>query len=201
MSDTEAEYRWPTYNPGPPKHIYALGVISLNYNQLEQLLIYICYFSVDPSAIFLFDGMRNGERIAAVKTIASRAEDKEMRAHIECVATYFSICSNNRNILLHCRSESEDNEDIFQLIKNTDEGFKHYPVKLGTLRSVADSMHRGVEYFNAISKILLALNYRKLHPDHPIDVPAWPKIPRPPKSLCPHPPPTTQQGSSGQPQS
>jgi hypothetical protein len=70
MSDTD--YEWPKYPTGPKDHVYALGVISLNFNLYEFSMIVLLerYFD-KPVAEFIFDKLSTEERGSLIRRLVS----------------------------------------------------------------------------------------------------------------------------------
>jgi hypothetical protein len=85
------------------EHVFGLGLISLRYNVLEYAFKFLISNYVEPSiANLLFDKASNEQRATALRSLLNDMEkDTEVVAHTEHLLTYFSICSENRNILMH----------------------------------------------------------------------------------------------------
>lgn len=85
------------------EHIFGLGLISLQFNKFEGALKYMMELYVDYTvSALLFDKASNEQRAKALRTLVNAKEkDKEIVGHIEHLLTYFAICAENRNVLLH----------------------------------------------------------------------------------------------------
>lgn len=110
MSDGSTEYSrddpWPTYDVGPSAHAHALGVLSINYNALENIFLDLhIALSGAPEflTIYIFEKSANPSRNEIFNKMLERVTDANMRAHLAHFAKAFDICSRNRNTLLHSR--------------------------------------------------------------------------------------------------
>jgi hypothetical protein len=85
------------------EHVFGLGLISLRYNLFESALRFILFNYVQfPVLDLLYERASNEQRAHAIRTLAKINEfDPETRDHIDHLLTYFSICAENRNILMH----------------------------------------------------------------------------------------------------
>src|SRR6516164_5492497 len=85
------------------EHVFGLGLISLRYNVFESSLRFILANYVEPAAVdLLFEKASNEQRALAIRTLAKRKEDdRQVLDHIDHLLKFFSICAENRNVLMH----------------------------------------------------------------------------------------------------
>jgi hypothetical protein len=103
--DKRAESIWPTLPDPLTDHVYAIGKLSNNYNNLEGLLLCViqhyCSLSNEITA-FLFEKLPNHVRIEWLeKTIALDETDSAVISSIKHFLSAFNICTKNRNLLVH----------------------------------------------------------------------------------------------------
>lgn len=174
---------WPTYPVGPKDSLFALGVASSEFAQLEGALQFI--FALVYGIHFL-DGIKIASKIgneASIELIKIKLPGRDdWSQQTRDAVTYFlegfSICLENRNRLMH--SSFADNENI--LYKLTKKGrFQQATPTLPELHQVADDMKAfltfGVTLRNAI---VTALSRSTASPN--ADVP-WPDRPPLPRSM------------------
>src|SRR6266511_2764539 len=97
---------WPPESVGPEKHLHALGVISAYYNLYEETLQFLFGYHIERPDVaeFLFRRQNNAERLATIRFSFNQHEkDPNVLDHIEYLITHYSICHDNRNILMHSR--------------------------------------------------------------------------------------------------
>lgn len=186
------------WSPEFREHVYGLGLISLNYNLFESTLQYILWnYTSLATTRFFFDKWNNEERIAAIRHFAREEEEEEIvLSHIDHLMTYFSICAENRNILMHSRqspARDKPGPEYLSLEKRLRNGAKNvFHLDLNTLRRVSNEIIRGVTYSVEINDYL---GYRqplnRLVRPGPPSLPSKPKLPR---KLDPHRPIVKLQG-------
>jgi len=181
MSETP---HWPAYQIGPRDSIFAIGVVSVNYAQLE--------FAVNAMfAAILEIGLEASSRLTA--KIGPEMKDKLMRemlpsrtwtADVAELALYFieahKICYENRNQLIHSRL-SVGSTKATLLYKHARSGktILANPL-LSELRQVADDMH-ALTWFGIHLSNMINVNLRKIDPQEgDFAFPTWPeKLPLP----------------------
>ena len=96
------------------------------------------------SAANWFHRSNNRDRVEMLKAIVTKNEhDHDIRDCVLWALQCFDICTNNRNVLVHARSEHQYRSSTMRLSKKhrTDPNrTSHYPLKLNDLREVADDM-------------------------------------------------------------
>jgi hypothetical protein len=137
-------------------------LIAINYNIFEfGLALLLEYYAAAPVSEFFFDRINNQERIAAIQHFSKLKErDPKVISLIDHLLSYFSTCSQNRNILMHSKhSEGTHPAGILPLEKrSTDEPARllYFYLLLPELRRVADQTMRGVSFLKDILEYLRA---------------------------------------------
>ncbi len=68
----KSNYVWPNYPTGPKDHLYALGVISLNFNLYEySLIIFLEEHFLKDVAQFIFDKLNNEDRSRLIRLLTN----------------------------------------------------------------------------------------------------------------------------------
>jgi hypothetical protein len=174
------------------EHVYGLGLISLRYNVFESALKFILSNYSEPAVVdFLFEKSSNEQRIAAIRHLANiKEQNPQIRDHIDYLLTFFSICAENRNILMHSRQSwnFESKDGSLALEKRLKAGGKNiYQLDIAKLKRVANDMVAGVGYLVEVDTLIREpppleglLNFAPAYP--------WPQRPPLPKKLDPHQP-------------
>jgi hypothetical protein len=104
----------------------------------------------------LFEKASNEQRAFAIKTLADFKEPHpDVIEHVRHLLTYFSICAENRNILMHSRHSwtVEPEDGSIALAKRLKAGGKNvYQLDLPTIKRVAKDMITGVTYLMQVDK-------------------------------------------------
>lgn len=113
MPDTEktenSEEKWPsTYNPGPEKHLHALGVIAITFANLQAAMDALYLGKAEKeglphelSTIYYF-GLSEDKRLGALRTIFEKYEkDARVVDLVRNLIQYVEWCAHCRNNLLH----------------------------------------------------------------------------------------------------
>ncbi len=137
---------------GARDYLEALGVLSLRYDRLQLALIRLIesYLIGIPDSILnqILFPMNNSQRLNLLKQIAVEMEQcEEVRELIAYFQKGFSICTENRNIVLHAGGHLGDTH--FHFIKNRrgppfDNGV--YSVSLKGLRAICDSISEMTDF-------------------------------------------------------
>jgi hypothetical protein len=152
MSDRD--YQWPVYQVGPADHLYALGVISLNFNLYEYSLVMFLeqHFAKDVSA-FLTVKLTNEERSQLIRIIMNTDPDPAVSEEVEFLLRHFATCTENRHNLLHSRPGipilGKNKDQVLSLEKfgrGDPEKLLAFQLEIGDLRRAADEMRAGFEY-------------------------------------------------------
>jgi hypothetical protein len=154
MSDSADNWPLPDYNPGPPKHLHALGVISIAFNSFEASMFGLYRHHLDLNKVpyeftdFIHVSLNDHLRLNLLKIVF---EKYEMDAHtvIGNLIQYFEWCCDARNKLLHAEHypASFGKQDTLYLAKRKNKKTtKHvYMVfDLQMLRETADKIICGI---------------------------------------------------------
>jgi hypothetical protein len=185
------------------EHVYGLGLISLRYNMFESALKFILSNYAEPAVVdLLFEKSSNEQRTGAIRYLANLKEkNPQVRDHIDYLLTFFSICAENRNILMHSRQSwnFQSEEGSLALEKRLKAGGKNiYQLDLRMLKRVSNDMVAGIGYLIDVDKLIREppplRGLLDLGPAHPL-------LERPPlpNKLNPHQPVVNLQADSSQP--
>lgn len=158
MTVSEDTWPLPTYNPGQPKHLHALGVIAVLFAQLERSVESLYHAeaqrrNVPQDLIDLYFYTLNEEkRLEAIRLIYGDYKTKHPQMHvlISNLLEYFHWCRNCRNQLLHAENYPAafggDPETLYltKRIGKQNPRSGYIQLKLPKLRSIADKMRDGV---------------------------------------------------------
>ena len=189
--------KWPTYELGPPEYIHALGAVSATFNYLESRfkVLFRIYTRLPPKAsAHLFAKLDNQARVELFRKCFEEATSslkyKEALSHF---ISGYSICAQNRNILLHSqaiplqRTDTGEREVVFFKAPNdfplTDNMFN---LSLRKLQSIADSTYAFAVFGSNLAAYVTRRSQRFPADYHRIPV-SWPKKPALPKILTPRP--------------
>jgi hypothetical protein len=151
---SEPDYPWPSYIVGPKEHLYALGVISLNFNLYEYSLIVFLeqHFSKDVAA-FLSDKLNNVERSQLIRLVMNKDIYPSVIDEVEYILRHFSICADNRHTLLHSRPNpllnvfgQQQTLALEKFKRGEPEKILAFRLDIGELRRTADEMHAGFAF-------------------------------------------------------
>ena len=181
MFDDNDKWPLPDYITGPTKHLHALGVVSLNFNIFESLWASLLSHYIGwQTASFLLSGRVTDEWRVAVTRHYANLKEKELPilSRIELVANAYSICAENRNILMHSKqffSGLKANEDRLSMLKKSNDGnILKFHFRLEQLRGVADDMMLGCK---CMWSILEYLDWRDAPDVGAPNYSAWPDTP------------------------
>lgn len=217
MSDTD--YPWPRYQTGPKDHLYALGVISLNFNIYEYSLIVFLeeYFDKNVAA-FLTDKLSNEERSHLIRLATQNDPyyDAALIDEVEFILRHFATCAENRHNLLHSRraaltrgvfGEQEKEIQLEKFKRGDPETLLTYRLDIGDLRRAADEMHAGFIFMLDLWRYFFdRRHYHTVRERAEADgvspellaqnlaYPTLPKRPPEPRKINPHRPDEVQQG-------
>ena len=159
MSDSEDSWPLPNYDPGKPKHLHAVGVISMNYNAFERTLYSLYRLHLDRKKIPLRLGelyyftLNEQSRLAAIRAVFDEYERNEkVREVAESSLKFFDWCSNVRNSILHAHHYpllSGSSDEALHLTKrknkrSSEQGYLRFD--LPQLRAFGDAFHHGNQH-------------------------------------------------------
>lgn len=150
---------WPAYPTGPRDSIFALGVISIKFAELESILIALFGNTFDfgrdeATVIAAKVGGKAVLELTAQQLAKTRWSDeaKDLMAHF---ITAFGICFENRNHLMHSTLAWSQHTILYKTSKQGNT-IASIP-KTSDLRRIADDMetyqHFGRKLCNAISNL------------------------------------------------
>jgi hypothetical protein len=193
MTDADTD-QWPlpNYPTVGPKHAHAMGVISLNFNNLEFAFFRLFGHHFErtkmPLAMTwgLHSQLQDSRRPATLKQIFSTAEaDEAVREHVEHAVSMFFICRDNRNWLFHSRMSHQPVGEM-RLTKTVREDWSKVnvlDVTVSDLRRIADEMYVCWEYVFEIWSYLQRRDLKDELPafwvaTSPTTLPQKPALPR-----------------------
>jgi hypothetical protein len=145
----------PEYLPGPPDHILMLGVIALNYGQLENMFRHV--FSAvtrmnDIQVAAIFQRIPNNIRQTVLSEVMAQTTlPDQLKDRVKYFTDGFKICAENRHDLMHSHSggvftsKSKGTRGLlFSKHSRAGNEFVCAP-DLQELRTVADEIH---DYMN-----------------------------------------------------
>jgi hypothetical protein len=153
MPDDSDNWPAPRYDIGQPKHIHALGVAAVMYNQLEFSLFCLLmdYTGMSSETTqWLFANTNNNLRLELLKRSAPEKEyDAATLKHVLHFADCFDICAENRNILMHSMVQRADDDAVLNFAKssrNNPTKVNRLHLRLGDIRRVADEIASSCTY-------------------------------------------------------
>lgn len=185
---------WPAYHPGQREETLALGVIALNYGQLENLYRTVFAYVTGMNefqAAALFHRLPNNHRKDVLYDLMAKTTlPTELKKLVQYFAAGFGACADNRHDIMHSASggrhisTSKGTSGIL-LSKYTKAGNKlqcYATVEL--LRSIADEIHAyavfGSKIAGAVSDFRSAQDHGRV--DDFLRTPS-PKKPPPPARM------------------
>jgi len=176
---------WPAYPIGPRESIFAMGVASIKFVELESVLSFIfgTVFGLrlnDKDALAAKMG-----RGAVVDLIRERLPEtmwpQSQQDDVVYFLTGFDVCASNRNQLAHSALAwiGDDTTILYKTVRTGKTQAAAPP--LDQLRAVADDMHAYWQYGQALGN---AINNRLFDPPLlPAAAFPWPDRPAPPRKL------------------
>lgn len=138
---------WPAYETGSQDIVHAMGVVSLNFNNLEWILQLTCLFwgrNPHPVTGFLFEKLSGPNRTEFVKKIAEFGiPEDHYRASTTAFAEGFDECAHNRNILMHSQltGRTQEPSKITASKRTRSGGLQTFHFTADEIRRVADEIH------------------------------------------------------------
>lgn len=169
MLDSEDTWPEPNYNPGPAKHLHALGVVSVTYNAFEEGLVSLyrhhllkANLPIELIDLYYFQ-LDEGRRLRAIKSIFKKDEkNPEVIKAVENVLDYFNWCWDARNKLLHAEpypstfSGTSGRLHLTKRVSKKDHTIGYISPDLPTLRDIANKIEAGKR---ACAAIIVYLRY------------------------------------------
>jgi hypothetical protein len=186
LSDMSENPIWPAYQIGSHETIYAIGVASIKFAQLEYAMgaIFRTVLDINHDDVSVFIAQtRNYQTLLQLLSakMNSTYYPEEVREKLEAFVKGFKICTDNRNLLMHSNINASLEDAIMLHKANKDGRIIACRPTIEELRQVADDMnayfHFGVLLANAVAS----------HGGDYANPPAlpfpWPDIPPRPKLL------------------
>jgi hypothetical protein len=200
-SEVNPPVPWPTYEIGPEKHVYALGVVCVNFNYLEFILLSHYFFFLPVAHAFsslLFGKVQSNRiRLELLQTIAERhIANAAIRENVLHFVSGFELCADNRNTLMHSMynvGRSEDPNVVSASKWSRSGNLSSYRFNLDEIRRVADEIASFANF--GFATAMFAFNQSRAQaglPGMPWP-PTLPEKPPLPKKLEEVPPPTDQE--------
>jgi hypothetical protein len=199
MSDSRDTWPQPKYNPGPAKHLHAIGVIANNYCDFEDRLFDIFIHHLDnhkvPKATYepFYFEMSERKRLDFIQVIFSIYEkDPQVMACVAALIKYFEWCVETRNYLMHAKPYSAmfgGDPDKIYLSKRANKRtsrLAYLVLDLPTLRNAADNIQAGLRCCTDLHLFLRLRDTPREHWSVALKALApqpLPNIPAPPESL------------------
>ncbi len=155
MSDSADSWPLPDYDPGPPKHLHALGAISIVFNSFEESMFGLYRHHLDLNKVpyelsdFIHVSLNDDLRLKLLKIVFDKYEkDSHVITVIYNLMQYFGWCCDARNKLLHAERypASFSNQDTLYLARRKNsKTTKHVYMlfDLPMLRETADKINCG----------------------------------------------------------
>jgi hypothetical protein len=176
---------WPPYSIGPRESIFALGVISGKFVELESILEFIfgTILRLDPEqtrVIFAKLGCGSCLQMSS-DCLAETGWTDDTKDYVTHFLKAVNICADNRNVLMHSHVVWRFGERTVLFKKSRSGGDLSLSTTLAELRRVADEMNvfctYGRQLGNAINNTLTD------PPVFPVTAYPWPTKPPLPSKL------------------
>jgi hypothetical protein len=160
LSDMKDDPAWPSYHVGSHDTIYAIGVASIKFAQLEYAMgaIFRTVLDINHDDVMVFLAQtRNYETIRQLLSakMNSTYYPEEVREKLKRFVTGFKICADNRNLLMHSNINASLEEPIMLHKANKGGRIVACRPSIQELRQVADDMNTyfifGVMLANAVA--------------------------------------------------
>lgn len=190
MAET-APVKWPPYKLGPEPHIHALGVIAINYNSLEHALFVLLREYLGTHHVLHASIFQSLSISSTLSLFASAVELHEkhppLRERLVAFCPLFSICFNNRNLLMHANArEADATDDLLALAKRSKSKphiFNDLKLDLPELRQIADDTRAVFVYAYKLWDFILKRARRFPGLPEPLQTTPLPALPDIPSGL------------------
>lgn len=178
---------WPPYSIGPSDSIFALGVISVKFVELESVFQFIF------ETILGLDAEKDQGNIVfarlGTKPALQASEDclpktrwsDEVKDQVSHFLAAMDVCAENRNFLMHSHLAWRFGDETMLFKKSRAGNDLYLSIPLAQLRQVADEMNAYRNYGRMLAN---AINNTKGDvPIFPVTAYPWPKKPDLPLKL------------------
>ena len=168
---------WPSYDVGPRDCIFALGVVSLSYAQLEFAFsgMFKTVTGIDRNtAELLLPRIRNDIRLNLMRErLPQHGWPLDITDRVSSFLDAFDICAANRNDLMHSNVFLTADAIILYKTSNSGRTLSCNPT-LKELHQIADDIHTLTDYGLVLSNVI---NLSLLASENSHPVPPWPDAP------------------------
>ncbi len=157
MSDPDDVWPSPHYNPGPEKHLHALGVIAITFANFQAGMdaLYVQRASKEnlpPEIVTIYYfSLSEDKRLVALKALFDKYErNTRIKDLVYNLIAYFEWCQHCRNSLLHAELYPPalgGLPDTLYLTKKRSKGSSttvYIRLTLKEMRNIADNIRKGV---------------------------------------------------------
>jgi hypothetical protein len=150
MVGPTSEREWPDYMPLPRKDVFAIGVIALNYCQLENILralfSSITQLNEFQTQAFFHRLANNVRRDVLSELLAKTTIPDELRSLIDYFVTGFMACADNRHFVMHSSSGGLHHSEtghglVLERYSRTGNRLTCF-LTFDDLKQIADDIHR-----------------------------------------------------------
>lgn len=144
----DQEEAWPSYDVGIKEHAHAVGVLSFNYNTLEnELLQLLALYDGAPEDVvaFIFEKFSTDARLEWLRRLVKtrRAISPAIAKALLAFCDAYKVCTDNRNLIVHSRISALWTGTSALMLSKRSRGQgkeSHQDVDLKTIRRVADEV-------------------------------------------------------------
>lgn len=181
---------WPSYPAGNCEGIFALGVASIKYAELEEIFALIFAVATDtPGWLATMIHAKSGSE-ACVQLINQVLPPENIIgppiravAEIRYFLKGFETCKDNRDHLMHSAMFHQSADDHAILYKTSKRGKSIITLQpLPKMRQVADDMRAYLEYGRALVNAI-SVRRPEAWPVFPVALFPWPNRPAPPHKV------------------
>jgi hypothetical protein len=180
------EQEWPTYPIGPRDSLFAIGVVSTKFTELESIFRFmfstIFSFSTDDGNMIYAKIGNEAAVDLARRRLVITTWPKHARDDVAHFLKAFEICKANRDGLMHA-SLAWHSQNIY-LMKNTKSGKTQIASPtIDELRETANSINKFIEYGSNLGNAINNMFVEGPIPVFPASAFPWPDRPPLPHNL------------------
>jgi hypothetical protein len=151
--------RWPSYLKGTLDDVTALGVVALNYSELEVTFhrLSAVISGVDAAHVAKFHEIKNTGRVQAIKNAISKSNlPDKLKDYAGYFVQCYEQCARNRNEMMHSRIGGEHIDAVsgnkgFIFSKYSRSGEQLFSTGLDDLHMIADQIHEITGFGNTVA--------------------------------------------------
>jgi len=149
---------WPTYDTGVANYTHAIGVLSVNYNNLENKLLDLLKLydgAPDDVVAFLFEKVPTETRLEWLRRLVKgrKAIGATLSTTILAFSKAYKVCTDNRNLIVHSRISAHfAGDDAIMMSKRVRKHGeeRHHDLSLEIIRRVADEIYFWNQFGNHV---------------------------------------------------